>query len=650
LKKLLVALAATALAAALLGTGAVANSGQQSREKDVLTREEALKDGVVDSGLATTPDDDQHGEADGHLPPRQKNIKLVSRLKLTDTPRGIADVHYYKGYAYLAAWAPECPNGGIHVVDVRNPRQPKKVGFIPSGAHDYVGEGVHAMHIKNNMFEGDVLLVNHEACDAEGKQGISLWDISNPKQPWPLAKHTGDFDTEIEPGVNRPDSVAHSVHSVLGWTAGRKAFAVLVDNNEAGGRDVDIMDISNPGRPRMIAETGIDDWPEVTVDANGESVFHHDVWHKVIDGRHTLGVSYWDAGWVFLDVNDPSNPEFIYDTNYPETDLLGFSPPEGNGHQGEWSKNAKYWLGSDEDFAPFRSKFEVLTGANAGEYAGAEFGWTVPIAINFTEDKAEGTTVWGGSGCLEDTNGNGISDRDEVPDASDYDEFYEEGEERILVLSRGTCFFSIKVESGQLKGWDMVIVGNSHGGSGNGSFPDAYLCGSQGHDFDVTASGGCTGHRAMHLIFNSAPAYVGPDGADMPPIGTVGDDVRMTSEFDGWGYLNLYNYRTGRHKDAFAVKPAIRRDRAFGFGTLSIHEVATDMRRGKNLGYISWYAAGLQVVKFGSDGIKPAGVYRHAAGNDFWGVSLQKRGKNRPLIYMSDRDSGLWVFKYTGKE
>jgi hypothetical protein len=604
--------------------------------------------------------DDQHGQADGHLPPARRNVDLVGRLRLTDTPGGIADVHYYKGYAYLAAWAPECPEGGVHVVDVSNPRNPRKVGFIPAGPEDYVGEGVHTIHISNNAFEGDVLLVNHEACGSNAQQGISLWDITNPRQPWPLALHTGDFTF-----FGEPFDFANSVHSVMGFTQDNnsKAFAVLVDNDEAGAFDVDIMNITNPGRPRMIAEVGLPDWAGAEVDAHGEDAFHHDMWFKRINGDDILGVSYWDAGWVFLNVNDPSNPEFIYDTNYPDSDLLGFSPPEGNGHQGEWSEDNRFFLGTDEDNAAFRAPHEILGGDNAGIYQGSQFAWTVPMNERYADGKAEGTTVYAGSGCPDDpdtpevegdVNENGIADRDEVPEASEYDAEYEEGEERIIVFTRGVCFFSEKVESGQLKGWDHVVIGNHHVGSGDGRFPNAFLCGSQGHDFDVTASGTCVGHRTMHLIFNDEPNYDTPEepfiGADMPAIGTVGEEVSITSTFDGSGYLNLYDFETGEFLDYYAVRQAIDPDHASGSGTMTIHEIETDRRNNENLGYIAWYDVGLKVVKWTRNGIESLGTYRHAAGNDFWGVSLQQRGDRRPLIYMSDRDSGLWIFKYTGQQ
>src|SRR5918996_2256432 len=70
-------------------------------------------------------DPGQHGPGTGHLRPTQRNVELLSKLDLT-TPQqeGIADVGYFKGYAYLNArdsTPADCPTaGGTHVVDVRD--------------------------------------------------------------------------------------------------------------------------------------------------------------------------------------------------------------------------------------------------------------------------------------------------------------------------------------------------------------------------------------------------------------------------------------------------------------------------------------------------------------------------------------------------
>jgi hypothetical protein len=74
--------------------------------------------------------DQQHGGTTGHLPAGRENVRLISKLELTDKVDGIADVGYFDGYAYLNAWGPNCASvggtgAGVHVVDVRNPERPR---------------------------------------------------------------------------------------------------------------------------------------------------------------------------------------------------------------------------------------------------------------------------------------------------------------------------------------------------------------------------------------------------------------------------------------------------------------------------------------------------------------------------------------------
>ena len=66
-----------------------------------------------------------------------------------------------------------------------------------------------------------------------------------------------------------------------------------------------------------------------------------------------------------------------------------------------------------------------------------------------------------------------------------------------------------------------------------------------------------------------------------------------------------------------------------------------------NLAYASYYSGGLRVVNFGDGGIQEVGRYIDAAGNNFWGVEQFTSGGQR-LIAASDRDFGLYIFRYTG--
>jgi hypothetical protein len=200
----------------------------------------------------------------------------------------------------------------------------------------------------------------------------------------------------------------------------------------------------------------------------------------------------------------------------------------------------------------------------------------------------------------------------------------------------------------QEAGYDAVVIANHHAGSGFGENPDASLCGSQGHDFTPEIAAACTGHRAFHLLFNTTPEYEGPDD-DAPPIGTLGEDIQASALFDGWGYVRLLDRNSLEEIDAYAIDEALDPDFAFGFGDLSVHEVAVDPVE-QGLAYLSYYSGGLRVIRYGDRGIKEVGHYFDKKGNDFWGVEVHFLPKtHEKLILASDRDSGLWIFKFTGR-
>jgi hypothetical protein len=606
-------------------------------------------------------------EPPGHLPAGSLNVDLVSKLQLTDVPGGVADVAYLKGFAYVNAFSPECVSRGgsgtgVHIVDVRDPANPVKVGFIPAHPNSYVGEGISVVEADTPFFTGDILIHNNETCDSSKftPSGASIWDVTDPLNPKRLGRRTSITSNFGDPDPATANQMFHTTHSAQLWTQPGKIFAFLTDNQEI--KDVDIFDLTDPNNPVLAAEQGLEDWPGAQGSyANGDTVFHHDSQFKRIGGNDFLLVSYWDAGQVLLNVNDPYNPVFVGDSDYrfPDPLLPSIEVPEGNSHQAYWSSDNNWILSSDEDFSPTRTLCETVTGTNAGPTSCGEFGFTVPLTDNFPTGFS-GTTVYGGSGCVEDLNGNGISDRDEVPPAS-------ETGATAVVFSRGVCFFSIKIETGQIAGYDMVVVGNHHTGARGGLVPEAFLCGGQGHEYTKTASAICVGHQTMHELFNDPPEYTPPDpatpGADVVPIGTIGETISVQpGVFDGWGYVHLHDATQPDLPivDSFAVPEALDPAFAAGFGDLTIHEVKTDPRPGVNLAYLSYYNAGFRVWGFGAAGITELGFFIDEGGNHFWGVwpiGAEYAGFGypfpasevpEPLILASDRDFGLYIFDYTG--
>ncbi|MBA2446655.1 MAG: hypothetical protein H0V51_01375 [Chloroflexi bacterium] len=581
----------------------------------------------------------QHGGPGGHLPGSSENVDLVGQLDIRGAAEGrVADVSAFGNYAYLTVRDPEgCSDAGVAVMDISDPTDPVQVGFIDATEGSFPGEGSQVLNLRTSSFTGQVLVFNNEICEDGGEGGVSLWDVTDPLNPVVLAAHAGDED----PGG--AESRYNTIHSARAWQAGRRAFVVIVDNEET--TDVDILEITNPREPVLLTELDLNDFdvvqPELLLHGNFQASFLHDVVVQRIRGTWTMLLSYWDGGWVLLDVDDPAQPVFLRDSDYsfPDTLLPNIAFPEGNAHQAEFSPGGRFIIGTDEDFSPSRvDPFRITTGPNAGEYTGGEFNFTVPIA-SYPGGEINGPTVYGGLGCPPIAG---------IPDASVLTA--EPGEEKIVVLLRGGCFFSEKVEQAQLAGYDAVVIANSHAGAGGGAAPDAVLCGSLGHEFTPKIAAVCIGHRAFHLLFEQTPTY---SGTDAPAIGALGGKVQAASQFDGWGYVRLLDTATMEQIDAYAIDEALDPAFASGFGALSVHEVAVDPRE-RGLAYLSYYAGGLRVIRYGEEGIEEVGHYLHENGNSFWGVEVHRlpRGSGgsagETLILASDEDSGLWIFRYTG--
>ena len=600
----------------------------------------------------------QHGPPDGHLIGNGAfgKMEFVSKLRVTNTDDLIADVAVdpRQDYAYLANWGePDCdanseagginsPDAGAYVIDIRNLSSPRQIGFIPASQDSRPGEGMQAVNITTKFFNGDMLVMNNEHCGKNGKGGVSLYDVTNPSKPVKLSEHFGDRGAAI--------SDSNDIHSAFAWDAGARAYVVIVDNFETS--DVDILDITNPSRPRVIKEMDLDVmFPSILQTQLGlVQVNLHDMVVKKIDNRFVMLLSYWDGGYVQLDVTDPTNPTFIGDTDFnnPDPELLestGVSlPPEGNAHQAEFTADNKYFIGTDEDFAPYgATHFEIMSGPHAGAYPSVPVPGSAAITI-LEDDVLNGPTVYGGYGC---------PDSAPIPRPEDVQGYQvDPGEEKIVVLQRGptgdpsapepACFPGEKAHEAVLAGWDAVLFVQRHGGT-----EDPPFCGSGAFVDEVV--GVCTNHEAYHKLFDTPVSFTYPDG---PAIGTIGADIRSTAKFDGWGYVHLFSNTPSGEKfaelDTYAIDEAHDVDFATGYGDLTVHEVATHPTNAK-LAFLSYYSGGMRALKIENNELVEIGGYLDPQGNDFWGVETYVGADGKTYVLGSDRDSGLWIFRYTGR-
>ena len=580
----------------------------------------------------------QHGPLTGHLVGTGAfgNIELVSKLAMHDVqPNTIADVAVFKNYAYLAKWgAADCPgpetggqgspDGGAYVIDISDLSNPREVGFIATSQDTLVGEGMQGLTLSTSAFSGDVLLMNHEGCGKNFKGGFSIWDISNPLKAKKLSEHSGDATVG---GAKVTPQDVNTYHSVFGWTSadGSRAFLVATDNEEAS--DVDIYEITNPKKPVLVSETNLNDFDVAQPELGLTDSFLHDMVVKRIGTRDIMLLSYWDGGYVTLDVTNPASPIFLSDTDYPAVDpeLLesaGISlTPEGNGHQGEFTLDSQFAITTDEDFGPFR----LAVTTTAGTFRAA-------LGTQTTAAQAaaiSGDTVWVGRACPGDP---------AVPPAS------VSGAE-IAVVERGLCLFEEKAQAVIAAGGysAMLIVNRGGADACTGT-----LTPSLAAPIPTVFIGRDSGYAMFAVPYDQAACEA--DAAQQAPIaiGTVGADVTSVApQFDGWGYVHLWRVDGGGQSltslDTYAIDEAHDPAFADGFGDLSVHEVATD-RQDPSYAYLSYYAGGIRAIQIQGTELVEVGGYLDPMGNDFWGIETFVRNGVSYAIG-SDMDYGIFIVK-----
>lgn len=599
-----------------------------------------IGDGVVDTPLEADQNEigvtdgdpsEQHGVPGGHLAASSLNVELVGQVTVSDAAPGlISDVAVLRNIAYLGQFSPGCSpdgGGGAYIVDISDPTNPTQIGFVATPG-TFVGEGVQAVHLNTPKFNGDLLVVNGESCGTIPNRigGFSLYDVTNPASPVTLVENAGDVRTVG--AITR----ANQIHSAFAWQQGRNAYVVIVDDEELA--DVDIFDITNPTSPVMIAEVGLANWPGAQ-DSQSAGIgsfrasFLHDMMVNKVRGDWLMLLSYWDAGFVVLNVNDPANPVFVNDSTFTDPDPeTGLTPPEGNGHQAEWSHNEKFILGADEDFSHSRIT-SFTSNAFAGSRAATEGAFTIAIA-SLPGGQMTGEVVHVGRGC--------------PPDAAlgipAGDPYLADPTGKIALIERGLCRFDNKISWAQLNGAVGAVVYNSVGGILTMGGASPVNAGSPAVIGTLITIPAVFVERTTGLTLRSAT----------PPVSAT-----AVAEFNGWGYVHLFDAGTLEELDTYAIpeglSPAFLRTVAnpFGFGNLTVHEVATDID--SDLAYFSYYGGGLRVATFDENGITEVGHFIDTNGNDFWGVQVHRLPDDpseETLILASDRDSGLWIFRYTG--
>ena len=594
---------------------------------------------------------------DGHIPKDANyGFEVIGRDTLAGVADGLyTDVWSHDGYAYIGTFQePDCTDAGVFIVDMA-----AAISDYPDTSGATVAEIKSAPNTRINdvkvhaVGDVDVLITTQEPCgsaipggaisDANsnpngngapfqvGQGGISLYDVTDPTKPKSLKKNFLEFE---------------GVHNTFAWDWEGKSYLIGTANT-FDFFDTFFVDISKPQSPKLLSITGALDWIpqgvnlDQTETGSSAGVFNHDVWVNIIDGIPTAVVSYWDLGFVTLDVTDPANPVFLDDSTYVDPEPILGQPYEGNAHAAVFGGNGDYIFAGDEDFSP--SNFAV--NFNAVDYpAGVALFGPDPATLS-------GTIVWtGGEGCV-------VAD---IPAAT--------GTDDVALIQRGTCDFSRKGYNAEQQGYVGFVVANDE---------------ARGDDL-------------LNMSLGELPEPQIPGvfvGYSTGEVMKIGGPISTSSIFDGWGYLHVINNsgvdvtvpiggaasgnsalipqmgELGYYAPAQAVEEGLGTD----FGDLTMHNIEADpltqdlvptFNQGPRM-FVSWYSLGMRALEYrpghfhanlnGEDSysqnvhevgrwIEPDG------GSDFWGVHVDQiavDGEDTQVILASDRNNGLYIFTFS---
>ena len=273
------------------------------------------------------------------------------------------DVWKYKDFAYVGHWGfadwakgnsrfcPAPPNSGVAVIDVAKPAAPHRVATLqnPTGtsAEDVVVYTAKYGPYKNH----DIAVSGIQWCgggrhDPGAVHGLMLWDVTDATEP----EEIGFLDTgcctrgvhefEIENNEDLGRTFAYATVPAGSYPDSLNTSGV----RDADGKgDFRLIDITNPASPFEVSTWKIQQagGPFAAQGCDPDGNYGHGA-EPSADGKSVF-LSYWDSGYVQLDLTDPAKPTFVKRAGYPVN-------ADGDAHSSQYDEGRQLLFSADEDF------------------------------------------------------------------------------------------------------------------------------------------------------------------------------------------------------------------------------------------------------------------------------------------------------------
>jgi hypothetical protein len=288
------------------------------------------------------------------------NLEVVANNSLGD--RGFnGDVWAHKGYAYVGHWGfqdwasgsknrfcPEEPKSGVAVVKVdgggatwvstlQNP--------AGTSAEDVV---VYTAHDGRDIAVAGIQWCGGSRYDANADRGLMLWDVTKPEEPVQIGYlktacctrgvHEFEVEHHANGGTYAYATVPTSRYPDANTPSGYR--------DENGDGDFRMIDITDPSSPTQVSNWGIQDIGGPFYAGQGcdpDPNYGHGA-EPSLDGQSVF-LSYWDSGFIKLDVTNPATPVFKGRTVYPAN-------ADGDAHSSNYDDARELLFTADEDFCP----------------------------------------------------------------------------------------------------------------------------------------------------------------------------------------------------------------------------------------------------------------------------------------------------------
>jgi len=290
------------------------------------------------------------------------NMEVVGHNNLN--VRGFnADVWKHKNYAYVGHWGfadwatgndrfcPAPPDNGVAVIDVSNPAKPTRVATLqnPTGTS---AEDVVVYTATYGLLAGhDIAAAGFQWCgggrhDPEAIHGLMLWDVSDATRPVRLGFYDsgcctrGVHEFEIESNTDLHRTFAYATVPAGSYPDSVNANGL---RDAAGKGDFRLIDITDPAHPFEVSTWKVQQagGPFAAQGCDPDGNYGHGA-EPSEDGKLVF-LSYWDSGYIRLDLTDPAHPVYTGRAAYPAN-------ADGDGHSSQYDEKRQLLFSADEDF------------------------------------------------------------------------------------------------------------------------------------------------------------------------------------------------------------------------------------------------------------------------------------------------------------